>query len=317
MLAGIRPLFAFPGKKQAMAQTSDSPLVSVIIPTYNYAVYLPRAINSCLEQTYPNLEIIVVDDGSTDDTAAAAGAFEDRIIYVRQENQGVSAARNTGLGRARGEFVVFLDADDILLKDCIASTVAVLREHPDIGIVFTDTLHLEHDGRLVPRRRQYGKDRVSDRFYEDLLLRHLPFQTSGVTVRSSIATAISFPRHLSNGEDQVYFTKVFFMTKGYFLARPEVANYHHEDSLRHSVGGLIGQDTAFVDTILDDPFYEGKLEYMRKELTARRHLALFRRLYLSGESKAARKHYVRAVSMMPALFFKIDYLVKLLKSLFR
>ncbi len=300
-----------------MAKASENPLVSIIIPTYNYAGYLPRAIGSCLDQTYRNLETIVVDDGSTDTTAAVVSGFGDEIVYVRQENQGVSAARNAGLARARGEFIAFLDADDILLKDCIASTVAVLLDHPDVGIVFTDTLHLEKDGALVPRRRRYKKDMVSDKFYEDLLLRHLPFQTSGVTIRSGIATSITFPQHLSNGEDQVYFTKIFFMTKGYFLARPEVANYHHEDSLRHDVNGLIRQDTAFVDTILDDPFYQGKLEYMRKELTARRHLALFRRLYLSGESKAGRKHYVKAVSMMPALLFRFDYLVKFLRSFFR
>ncbi len=300
-----------------MARASDSPLVSVIIPTYNYAGYLPRAIGSCLDQTYRNLEVIVVDDGSTDNTATVASEFGNRIVYVRQENQGVSAARNTGLGRAKGEYIAFLDADDVLLKDCIASTVAVLLGHPDIGIVFTDTLHLEPDGTLVPRRKRHKRDMVSDTFYEDLLLRHLPFQTSGVTIRSGIATAVTFPQHLSNGEDQVYFTKVFFMTKGYFLARPEVANYHHEDSLRHNVGGLDRQDTAFVDTILDDPFYQGKLEYMRKELTARRHLALFRRLYLSGESQAGRRHYVKAISMMPVLFFKFNYLVKLVKSFFR
>ncbi len=300
-----------------MAQSPDSPLVSVIIPTYNYARYLPRAINSCFEQTYENLEIIVVDDGSTDSTATVVSGFGNRIVYVRQDNQGVSAARNTGLSHVKGEFVVFLDADDILLKDCIASTVAVLLQHPDIGIVFTDTLHLERDGTLVRRRKRHHRDVVSDKFYEELLLRRLPFQTSGVTVRSSIATSITFPRHLSNGEDQVYFTKVFFMSKGCFLARPMVANYHHEDSLRHNINGLLGQDVAFVDTILDDPFYQGKLEYMRKELTARRHLALFRRLYLSGEAQAGRSHYVKAIAMMPVLLLKFDYLVKLVKSFFR
>jgi glycosyltransferase involved in cell wall biosynthesis len=300
-----------------MARSSDGPLVSVIIPTYNYAGYLSRAIGSCLDQTYRNIEIIVVDDGSTDNTAAVAGGFGNKIVYVRQENKGVSAARNTGLGRAKGAFIAFLDADDIFLKECIASNVAVLLDHPDIGIVFTNALHLEKDGRLVPRRKRYKRDMVSDKFYEDLLLRHLPFQTTGVIIRSGIATSITFPQHLSNGEDLAYFAKVFFMTKGYFLARPEVANYHHEDSLRHNVDGLIRQDTAFVGTILDDPFYQGKLEYMRKELTARRHLALFRRLYLSGESKVARRYYAKAISVMPALLFRFDYLVKFLKSFFR
>src|SRR5208283_3508426 len=86
---------------------SPSPLVSIIIPTYNYGRYLVKAIQSCLGQTYGNLEIVVVDDGSTDDTRAVVQGFGDRVVYVFQQNQGVSAARNSGLDRASGAFVAF------------------------------------------------------------------------------------------------------------------------------------------------------------------------------------------------------------------
>ena len=221
-------------------QEADAPLVSIIIPTYNYGRYLSKAVKSCLDQTYGNLEIIVVDDGSTDDTRVVVEGLDSRVAYVHQENQGVSAARNNGLRRAKGTFIAFLDADDYLLSDSVAARVEVLLKHPDVGIVFTDADSCDPSGTVHHKERRL-KDRVSDRFYEDLLLRHLRFQTSAVMLRSPLAKRFSFPVRLSNGEDIVYFAKVFFAAKGYFLARAATVNLSHADSLRHDVDEASGR----------------------------------------------------------------------------
>src|SRR5688500_1347785 len=93
------------------------PLVSVIIPNYNYAHYLPQAINSVLAQTYSQVEIIVIDDGSTDDSVTVLRSYGDRIRWLQQPNQGVSAARNVGAHNTKGELVAFLDADDFWLPE--------------------------------------------------------------------------------------------------------------------------------------------------------------------------------------------------------
>ncbi|MGD0229532.1 MAG: glycosyltransferase family 2 protein [Syntrophorhabdales bacterium] len=288
-------------------------LVSVIIPTYNYGRYLEKAIRSCIDQTYRNVEVIVVDDGSTDDTRKVVEQFGGDVFYLFQENAGVSAARNAGLRRAKGEFIVFLDADDFMLDESIALRVEILQRYPDIGVVFTDTSSCDTEGNLFRKERE-KKDSVSDRFYEGLLLGQLRFQTGAAMVRSSIAKRFEFPLHLSNGEDIVYFSKVFFTTKAYFISRPTVVNLHHDDSLRHRVDEILRQDMALVTTVLDDPFYRGALEYMRKDLTTRRHLELFRRLYLSGEGARARRHYWQAISARPASLLKISYLSKFVKS---
>src|SRR5215213_3125487 len=95
-----------------------SPLVSVVIPCYNQAHFLGEAIESVLAQSYPNFEIVVVDDGSTDDTSEVAGSYP-KVRLVRQENQGLSGARNAGLARSEGEYVVFLDADDRLRPEAL------------------------------------------------------------------------------------------------------------------------------------------------------------------------------------------------------
>jgi glycosyltransferase involved in cell wall biosynthesis len=306
------------GEADAMETSGPStcaPLVSVIIPTYNYGRYLGKALASCKSQTYKRLEIIVVDDGSTDDTRGVVERFGPDPVYIFQENKGVSRARNTGLEVARGELLTFLDADDYLLPDSIAARAEILRSRPDIGIVFSDTYSCDAQGNLSYKEKGKG-DRVSERFYEDLLLRHLRFQTSAAMMRSSLAKRFSFPPELSNGEDIVYFSKVFFAAKGYFLARPTVVNLHHEDSLRHNVDEVLRQDMAFVGAVLDDPFYGGALDYMRNELTSKRRLELFRRLYLAHEGARAREHYMKAIAIRPASLFKLSYLSKALRSFF-
>jgi hypothetical protein len=111
------------------------PLVSVVIPSHNYAHFLGEAIQSALDQGYRPIEIIVVDDGSTDDTPAVLGRFAGRVQALRLDGVGVSAARNAGLARATGEYVIFLDADDLLAPGGVAAQVAQGVQDPDLGVV--------------------------------------------------------------------------------------------------------------------------------------------------------------------------------------
>lgn len=115
---------------------SAAPLVSVIIPAYNYARFLPLAVKSVQAQREDGVttEIVIVDDGSTDNTAAEAQAFGSAVRYLHQENQGLSAARNTGLRAARGKYLVFLDADDLLAKGNLASHLRLFAARPDLDI---------------------------------------------------------------------------------------------------------------------------------------------------------------------------------------
>jgi len=123
--------------------------VSVIIPTYNYGRFIAEAIDSVLAQTYPLLEIIVVDDGSTDDTPRIAAAYGDRIRYIRQQNAGVGAARNAGIAAARGEYVAFLDSDDIWLPEKIAKQLALFEADPELGLVHCGIEKFDPAGKLT------------------------------------------------------------------------------------------------------------------------------------------------------------------------
>jgi glycosyltransferase involved in cell wall biosynthesis len=126
-------------------------LVSVLIPSYNRGYVLGKSIESVLAQTYRPIEVIVVDDGSKDDTRAIIERFGPAIRYIYQENAGLAAARNTGLAAARGEFIAFQDSDDIWLPWKLQVQVALLQSIPELALVWTDMTAVNPAGMVVSK----------------------------------------------------------------------------------------------------------------------------------------------------------------------
>jgi glycosyltransferase involved in cell wall biosynthesis len=129
-----------------VAVAAPDPLVSVVIPTYNRAALIGESLDSVFAQTYPHLEVIVVDDGSTDGTEKVIEPYLDRIIYIRQQNQGLAGARNTGLTRATGEFVAWQDSDDLWNPHKAALQVAYMCKRPDAVCVASDFSAFSSEG---------------------------------------------------------------------------------------------------------------------------------------------------------------------------
>ncbi len=127
-----------PARGPAPARQGNLPLVSAIIPCYNYGRYVTQAVESALAQTYPNMEVIVVDDGSTDDTRRRLEPYFARIRYIYQENRGASAARNTGIRHARGEWIAPLDADDYWHPRKTESQLAAVPDLDAVGLIGSD-----------------------------------------------------------------------------------------------------------------------------------------------------------------------------------
>lgn len=125
--------------------------VTAVIPAYNYACFLPQALESALRQTHRPLEILVVDDGSTDDTRAVVAAYGDRVRYLYQANAGLSAARNTGIQNASYPFIALLDADDQWLPERVQSGMeAFARLGPEYGVVACRSQRMDSEGRALP-----------------------------------------------------------------------------------------------------------------------------------------------------------------------
>jgi glycosyltransferase involved in cell wall biosynthesis len=178
-------------------------LVSVVIPCYNHGRYLPDAIRSVREQRFPSLELIVVDDGSTDDSLRIASSEGAHV--VAQANAGLGPARNAGLAVARGEFVVFLDADDELLPRAIASGVETLRARPDLACVVRRSEVM--DAARQPLPATYAAVEQSDLYAEWLGQNFVWTPGAAMFRRERLAAIGGFPPDVSPAADYaVYLT---------------------------------------------------------------------------------------------------------------
>jgi glycosyltransferase involved in cell wall biosynthesis len=150
---------------------ANPPLVSVVIPCYRQAHFLNEAIESVLAQSYPHFELVVVDDGSSDNTAALAGIYPG-VRYIRQRNAGLSAARNTGLRHSLGKYLVFLDADDRLLANALEAGLQCFTSHPESAFVYGHSRFVMFDGSPMRGRPQQPVNVEGD--YYLALLRGAP-----------------------------------------------------------------------------------------------------------------------------------------------
>ena len=139
------------------APAGELPLVSVVTPAYNQADFLRDTIESVLAQDYPRIEHQVIDDGSTDETPRVMAEYEGRVILDRHENRGQTPTINKGWERAKGEVVTWLNSDDTFLPGAVSKAVEYFRQHPEVGIVFGDTLFTEPDGKPLERSKPRGE----------------------------------------------------------------------------------------------------------------------------------------------------------------
>jgi glycosyltransferase involved in cell wall biosynthesis len=168
-------------------KNSPDPLVSVIIPAYNQRDYLKRAIKSACGQSYPNMEIIVVDDGSSDGTDEEVSGLSGlgKIIYLYQKNQGTSIARNNGIEKASGDYIAFLDQDDYWESDKIEKQVRVLQACPESVLCYTDAWLISPDGKKNPKTRKHFAGSIPEGKIFFHLLFNNPITLASVLVRAS------------------------------------------------------------------------------------------------------------------------------------
>ena len=200
------------------------PAVTAVLPTYNRAHLLPRALDSALAQTYEDFELLVIDDGSSDDTGAVVRGYRDsRVRYLRQRrNAGVSSARNRGLREARGDLVAFLDSDDEWLPEKLALQVQRFGKVPErVGLVYGAVENEDGAGGrtiMVPTRR--------GNVYRELLLANVIHGTSGVMIRRSVVPAVGFFDELIPAiEDYDYWVRLARFFEVDFVEAPLI-RYH-------------------------------------------------------------------------------------------
>jgi len=176
-----------------------SSTVSVIIPAYNAAQYLPACIESVLGQTHKHVEIIVVNDGSTDNTDEVVKPYLSRIKYIKQENRGLSAARNAGFRASNGAFICFLDADDLLMPHKFERQIAWFDQQQDLGVVISGYITVDADGKteISSVEKPWNRDGLQR------LLNHEVFPPHAALIRREVLERSSlFPENIDTAESQ-------------------------------------------------------------------------------------------------------------------
>ena len=229
-----------------MADRARPVTVSVVIPTHDRGRVVVEAIESALAQTHPPLEVIVVDDGSTDDTAERVGRLRDaRVRYLRRPHAGVSAARNAGIAAATGDLVAFLDSDDLWKPDKVEAEIAALARYPSAGGVFSD-LEKVDGATFVPsfmRRTRVFSRLLAERAYREglllsaralylCLLQEVPIKTPALTVRRSALERVGgFNEAWTSSEDWEFLLRFARRESLVYVDRPLAVIRISADSL--------------------------------------------------------------------------------------
>lgn len=212
------------------------PMLSIVIPAYNVAPYIRAAIESALAQTFTDLEVIVVDDGSTDDTTRvlddiALTSNDERLRIINQPNGGLSAARNTGIRHARGAFIGFLDGDDIWLPGKAAAQIIAMQKDPAIGISFCHSEYLTEDGHRTGSILLAGKAKPS---LHDMIRRnHVGNGSTAIVRRECFEQAGLFFNELRSCEDYEMWCRILWLTSYRAVVTPKTLTLYRlrENSL--------------------------------------------------------------------------------------
>ncbi len=233
----------------------STPLVSAIIPTYNRAAFLREAIDSVLAQTERDFELIVVDDGSSDETRSLCGSYGDKLRYFFQSPRGVSAARNSGLRQARGRWVAFLDSDDLWAPNKLARQVEWMAAHPEILLCYTDEIWIRR-GRRVNQKKIHHK--AGGWIYPLCLPLCLISPSSVLMRRELFEQAGVFDEALPICEDYDLWLRLTARFEAGFIAAPLITKRGgHQDQLSQREWGIDGYRVYALLKILLDPHLTG------------------------------------------------------------
>lgn len=288
---------------------SSLPKVSVVIPAYNASKFIRESINSVLNQTYKDYEIILVDgrDGSTDNTRELVADYGDAVRYFYQENVGVSDARNKGILNSKGEYVAFLDSDDLWLENKLALQVEFLDSHPDVGLVFSDGWVKAYgnvsarDQRIVGRRFfQLTKPHRGEVLSQLFVGNFIP--TSTVVIRKQCLMKVGlFKKEYNVGEDYDLWLRVARVFKVDYTDEPLAIYRVHGDSLVHKMDDFLLNAILIKKNVLES---EPQLleRFSRKDIDQifyRRYVYYGDYLLFNDKYERARGNYREYLSLNP------------------
>lgn len=277
---------------------AESPLVSVVTPTYNQAAFLPETIESVLSQDYPHIEYMVFDDGSTDSTAEILSSYTGRLIWESQPNQGQTPTINKGWQRSRGQIVTWLNSDDTFMPGAVSKAVKYLEEHSDVDIVFGDTLFTTSDGTPIERSKP-----LTEFSYRKFVAEcHNPIPQPSAFIRRSVVDDIGLL-------DPSYY---YFMDWDFWLRAglnhkiayfPELLSTYrlHEASKTVAQSVKAAPELAYMyQKFFDSPDVSNEIRRLRKRATMNMYFTSAEYYLVGGDASGAKRMAIKALQSDPA-----------------
>ncbi len=271
--------------------------VSIIIPTYNRAKFISRALDSVFNQTYRDFEIIVIDDGSIDNTKEILDLYKNKIKYFYQTNRGSAAARNRGIKESSGIYIAFLDSDDYWVSEKLEEQVKTLDSHPNVGIVYSRMLIINNKGEKIGMKPAG----VSGRNFKELLQVWGDLPTSTImTRRDCFEKAGLFDTSLTTMEDIDMWIRIAKYYELYEIENKVLAYYrrHEEQITRNKV--KVYEGLVKIYTKIYNTYSEAPRGLMVKRIVENQYL-LAKEHYIEGHYRNAYTHALTAIMQYPLL----------------
>lgn len=280
-------------------------LVSVIIPAYNASGFILETVKSILDQSHTEIELIIVNDGSTDNTLELLNSISDSRVKIHDRaNHGVSPSRNFGLKKANGTYVIFFDSDDLMPPDFIKARLKFLQENPFFSFVTSWVQRINQNGELIG---ELLKSACND-LQNEILLYHADIITcpSGYLFKKQdlITNNLFFEEHLSSAADRYFLLKIDKFIKGHFLRVESIPLYYRirTESMSNKLNeGLIKDNELFYDLVLNEIKPKPRI---RKLFLSKSNYILFGAYFKVGKYGLSLKHAFISLMIDPVNFIK-------------
>lgn len=299
------------------AKSDTDILFSIVIPAYNYASTLRRAVESVTDQLKPNCELIVIDDGSTDDTATVVAQLKEeapeRVRYICKENGGLSSVRNLGIREALGTYLLFLDADDELLPDAINSLEKHIATHPDTRLVIGGHISVFSSGKRREHLPANLPPTALARLNGYLLEKEMVLCNGACAMHKELFCRGNYPESFRSAEDIPVFAQALANYPCSTLQESLALIHKHDDSLRHQFNHAKAGGLKLVDEVFSEQRLGQEFQHLKPKYLVQRCLSLFRSAYLARDYPSAKEFYRAALKRDWRVVLKPSYTRKALR----
>ncbi len=286
-------------------------LVTVITANYNCGIFLREALESVLNQTHQNIEYIVVDDGSTDNSKSIINEFSEKSTFIKpiflKENTGVANARNQGLIKATGTYITFLDADDYWSPNKISKQLEVFRKYPEAGLVSAAVQHISAQGEYLVDKKNLKRNNVKQGriSLKDYLSSSTPTSINSMTRKECIEKVGMFNTDYVIGEDYELWMRIINHYEYYYIDIPlSFYRMHDKNAIKNKLYNRQSKLKILEDILKKNPGYTTLLDNDFQTILIRKYNTLGRLFYAEGKKAEAQECFKKAVNIKGSLLHK-------------